>query len=45
MKINLETTSPLYTDLVNNKQLFDDSFEETELYNLPDYKDTSDYSV
>jgi hypothetical protein len=44
MKINLETTSPLYTDLVNNKQLFDDSFEETELYNLPDYKDTSDYT-
>jgi hypothetical protein len=43
MKINLETQSPLYSDLVNNKQLFDDSFTESELYSL-DYKDNSDYS-
>ena len=33
MKIKLETQSPLYSDLVNNKQLFDDSFTEEEVYN------------
>jgi len=43
MKINLETQSPLYSDLVNNKQLFDDSFEESELYKF-NYKDNSNYS-
>ena len=43
MKINLETQSPLYSDLVNNKQLFDDCFDESELSKLS-YKDNSDYS-
>ena len=43
MKINLETQSPLYSDLVNNKQLFDDSFTEEELHKF-DYKDNTNYS-
>ena len=43
MKINLETQSPLYSDLVNNKQLFDDSYDESEVSKF-DYKDNSDYS-
>lgn len=43
MKINLETQSPLYSDLVNNKQLFDDSFTESELSKF-NYKDNTDYS-
>jgi hypothetical protein len=43
MKINLETQSPLYSDLVNNKQLFDDCFDESELSKYS-YKDNTDYS-
>ena len=43
MKINLETQSPLYSDLVNNKQLFDDYFDESELFKFS-YKDNTDYS-
>lgn len=43
MKIKLETQSPLYSDLVNNKQLFDESFTEEEIYKF-DYSDNSDYS-
>ena len=43
MKINLETQSPLYSDLVNNKQLFDDCFDESELSKFS-YKDNTDYS-
>tara|TARA_Y100000114_G_scaffold21681_1_gene17472 strand:- start:195 stop:1445 length:1251 start_codon:yes stop_codon:yes gene_type:complete len=43
MKINLETQYPLYSDLVNNKQLFDDHFDESELYNF-NYEDNTDYS-
>ena len=42
MKIKLETQSPLYSDLVNNKQLFDDSFTEEEVYNF-DYEDNTNY--
>ena len=42
MKIKLETQSPLYSDLVNNKQLFDDSFTEEEVYNF-NYKDNTNY--
>ena len=45
MRINLETTTPLYSDLVNNFQLFHNNFDtETELLKLTDWKDNSDYS-
>ena len=43
MKINLETQSPLYSDLVNNKQIFDECFDESELSKF-DYKDNTNYS-
>lgn len=43
MKIKLEIQSPLYSDLVNNKQLFDAEFTESELYKF-NYKDNTDYS-
>ena len=42
MQINLETQTPLYSDLVNNKQLFDDTFTDSELYEF-NYKDNSNY--
>lgn len=43
MKINLETQLPLYSDLVNNKQIFDECFDESELSKF-DYKDNTNYS-
>ena len=42
MQINLETQTPLYSDLVNNKQLFDNTFTDSELYEF-NYKDNSNY--
>jgi hypothetical protein len=45
MHINLETTTPLYFDLVNNLKLFHQTFDtEAKLLSLTDWKDNSDYS-